>query len=198
MANWPQLGSRLDCRRHQGGGSKYVVVTDSNNQNKSKPLSQESESSSHSDHYYHPPKQETELGEESNKYSNFPIATPRTNKRDLKVVEKFFLDLLDINKLHKLISKEEINQSKMDKPSSSKLPGSIEEIQEETVEGQEEMSSTDRLHQKIPEMQEQLLALIKKEGKNRSSSYTPQNSPLEEQTSLPRSFRQHGSPSPYP
>ncbi|MBW0578305.1 hypothetical protein O181_118020 [Austropuccinia psidii MF-1] len=27
MANWPQLGSRLDCRRHQGRGSKYVVVT---------------------------------------------------------------------------------------------------------------------------------------------------------------------------
>ncbi|MBW0570212.1 hypothetical protein O181_109927 [Austropuccinia psidii MF-1] len=90
----------------------------------------------------------------------------------------------------------------MDKPSSSKLPGSIEEIQEEnlneeTVEGQEEMPSTDRLHQKILEMQEQLLALIKKEGKNKSSSYTPQNSPLEEQTTLPRSFRQHGSPSPH-
>ncbi|MBW0574827.1 hypothetical protein O181_114542, partial [Austropuccinia psidii MF-1] len=27
MANWPQLGSRLDCRNHQGGGSKLVVVT---------------------------------------------------------------------------------------------------------------------------------------------------------------------------
>ncbi|MBW0546703.1 hypothetical protein O181_086418 [Austropuccinia psidii MF-1] len=90
----------------------------------------------------------------------------------------------------------------MDKPSSSKLPGSIEEIQEEnpkeTVEGQEEMSSTDRLHQKILEMQELLLALIKKEGKNKSSSYDPQNSPLEEQTSLPRSLRQHVSPTPYP
>ncbi|MBW0525744.1 hypothetical protein O181_065459 [Austropuccinia psidii MF-1] len=90
----------------------------------------------------------------------------------------------------------------MDKPSSSKLPGSIEEIQEEslneeTVEGQEEMSSTDRLHQKILEMQE-LLALIKKEGENKSSSYNSQNSPLEEQTTVPRSFRQHGSPSPYP
>ncbi|MBW0478947.1 hypothetical protein O181_018662 [Austropuccinia psidii MF-1] len=91
----------------------------------------------------------------------------------------------------------------MDKPSSSKLPGSIEEIQEEslneeTVEGQEKMSSADRLHKKILEMQEQVLELIKKEGKNKSSSYTPQNSPLEEQTTLPRSFRQHGSPSPYP
>ncbi|MBW0591496.1 hypothetical protein O181_131211 [Austropuccinia psidii MF-1] len=58
----------------------------------------------------------------------------------------------------------------MDKPSSSKLPGSIEEIQEEnlneeTVEGQEEMSLTERLHQKILEMQEQLLAFIKKSGK---------------------------------
>ncbi|MBW0585373.1 hypothetical protein O181_125088 [Austropuccinia psidii MF-1] len=48
------------------------------------------------------------------------------------------------------------------------------------------------------EMQAELLALIKKEGKNKSSSYTPQNSPLEEQTTLPRSLRQNGSPSPYP
>ncbi|MBW0491340.1 hypothetical protein O181_031055 [Austropuccinia psidii MF-1] len=89
----------------------------------------------------------------------------------------------------------------MDKTSSSKLPSIIEEIQEEklneeTVEGQEKMSSTERLHKKILEMQEQLLAIIKKEGKNKSSSYTPQTSPLEEQTTLPRSFRQHGSPSP--
>ncbi|MBW0579793.1 hypothetical protein O181_119508 [Austropuccinia psidii MF-1] len=70
----------------------------------------------------------------------------------------------------------------MDKPSSSKLPGSIEEIQEEnlneeTVEGQEEMSSTERLQQKMLEMKEGCLALIKKEGKNKSSSYTPQNRP---------------------
>ncbi|MBW0553360.1 hypothetical protein O181_093075 [Austropuccinia psidii MF-1] len=91
----------------------------------------------------------------------------------------------------------------MDKPSSSKLPGSIEEIQEEnlneeTVEGQEEMSSTERLQQKMLEMQVELRALIKKEGKNKSSSYTPQNSPLEEQTTFPRLFRTHGSPSPYP
>ncbi|MBW0465118.1 hypothetical protein O181_004833 [Austropuccinia psidii MF-1] len=91
----------------------------------------------------------------------------------------------------------------MDKPSSSKLPGSIEEIhegnlKEETVEGQEEMSSTERLQQNILEMQAELLALIKKEGKNKSSSYTPQYSPLEEQTTLPRSLRPHGSPSPYP
>ncbi|MBW0491955.1 hypothetical protein O181_031670 [Austropuccinia psidii MF-1] len=84
-----------------------------------------------------------------------------------------------------------MNQSKMDKPSSSKLPASIEEIQEESfnadnVEGQEEMSSKDRIHWKILEMQEQFLALIKKEGKNKSSSYTPKNSLLEEQTTIPR------------
>ncbi|MBW0518131.1 hypothetical protein O181_057846 [Austropuccinia psidii MF-1] len=60
------------------------------------------------------------------------------------------------------------------------------------------MPSTDRLHQKILEMQEQLLALIKKEGKNKSASYTPQNSPLEEQTNFPRSFRQHELLLPYP
>ncbi|MBW0578534.1 hypothetical protein O181_118249 [Austropuccinia psidii MF-1] len=91
----------------------------------------------------------------------------------------------------------------MDKPSSSKLPASIEEIQEEnlneeTVEGQEEMSSTERLQQKMLEMQAELLALIKKEGKNKALSYNPQNSPLEEQTTIPRSFSKHGSPSPYP
>ncbi|MBW0461889.1 hypothetical protein O181_001604 [Austropuccinia psidii MF-1] len=91
----------------------------------------------------------------------------------------------------------------MEKPSSSKLPSSIEDIQEEnlneeTVEGQEEISSTDKMHQKILEMQEKLLALIKKKVKHRSSSYTPQNRPLEEHTTLPRSFRPHGSPSPYP
>ncbi|MBW0477361.1 hypothetical protein O181_017076 [Austropuccinia psidii MF-1] len=91
----------------------------------------------------------------------------------------------------------------MDKTLSSKLPSSIEEIQEENlneenVSGQEEMSPKRRLHQKILEMKEQLLALIKKEGKNKSSSYTSQNSPLEEQTTLPRSFRPHESPSPYP
>ncbi|MBW0522796.1 hypothetical protein O181_062511 [Austropuccinia psidii MF-1] len=34
--------------------------------------------------------------------------------------------------------------------------------------------------------------------KNKSSCYTPQNSPVGEQTTLTRSFRQHGSPSPYP
>ncbi|MBW0495862.1 hypothetical protein O181_035577 [Austropuccinia psidii MF-1] len=60
------------------------------------------------------------------------------------------------------------------------------------------MSSADRPHHKILEMKEKLLALIKKEGKDKSSSYTPQNSPLEEKTILPRSFRPHGSPSPYP
>ncbi|MBW0493972.1 hypothetical protein O181_033687 [Austropuccinia psidii MF-1] len=91
----------------------------------------------------------------------------------------------------------------MDKPSPSKLPSSIEGIQEEyfneeTVEVQEEMAATDTLHQKILEMKEQLLALIKKEGKNKSLSYTPQNSPLEEHTTLPRSFTSHGSPSPHP
>ncbi|MBW0472003.1 hypothetical protein O181_011718 [Austropuccinia psidii MF-1] len=64
------------------------------------------------------------------KYSNFPIAIQGTNKGDLKAVEKLFLDLLERNEPNKSISKEDINQSKMDKPSSSKLPSSIEEIKE--------------------------------------------------------------------
>ncbi|MBW0466915.1 hypothetical protein O181_006630 [Austropuccinia psidii MF-1] len=73
---------------------------DSNNHNQSKSSPQESQSSTHSDHYYYPPKQETESGEESGIHSNFPIATPRANKRDLKVVEKFSLDLLGRNKIN--------------------------------------------------------------------------------------------------
>ncbi|MBW0477244.1 hypothetical protein O181_016959 [Austropuccinia psidii MF-1] len=60
------------------------------------------------------------------------------------------------------------------------------------------MSSTDILHQKILEMQEQLLSLIKKEGKHKSSSYTPQSILLEEPTTPLRLFRKHGLPSPYP
>ncbi|MBW0564927.1 hypothetical protein O181_104642 [Austropuccinia psidii MF-1] len=47
-------------------------------------------------------------------------------------------------------------------------------------------------------MQAELLKLIKKEAKRKLSSYTPQNSTLEEQTTLLRSFRKHGSLSPYP
>ncbi|MBW0466914.1 hypothetical protein O181_006629 [Austropuccinia psidii MF-1] len=92
----------------------------------------------------------------------------------------------------------------MDKPSSSlSLPSSIQEIQEgnlneETVEGKKEIYSTEILQKKLLEMQEESLALIKKEGKNKSSSYNPQISPLEEQITLPISFRKHGSPSPYP
>ncbi|MBW0493322.1 hypothetical protein O181_033037 [Austropuccinia psidii MF-1] len=91
----------------------------------------------------------------------------------------------------------------MDKPLSSKLLSIIEEIQEgnlkeEAVEGQEEISSINRLHKEILEVKEKLLALNKKEGKTKSSRYTPQNSPLEEQTDLPRSLRPNGSPSPYP
>ncbi|MBW0471374.1 hypothetical protein O181_011089 [Austropuccinia psidii MF-1] len=54
------------------------------------------------------------------------------------------------------------------------------------------MSSTDRLHQKILEMQEQLLALIKKEGRKIIKLYSTT------QSTLPRSFRQHASPSTYP
>ncbi|MBW0567717.1 hypothetical protein O181_107432 [Austropuccinia psidii MF-1] len=60
------------------------------------------------------------------------------------------------------------------------------------------MSSTERLQKKILGMNKSLVALIKKEGKNKSSSYTPQTSTLEEQTTLPRSFRPHGSPSSNP
>ncbi|MBW0506693.1 hypothetical protein O181_046408 [Austropuccinia psidii MF-1] len=48
------------------------------------------------------------------------------------------------------------------------------------------------------EMKADFLALIKKEGKRNSSSYTPQNSPLEEKTTLLRALRKNESLSSYP
>ncbi|MBW0540957.1 hypothetical protein O181_080672 [Austropuccinia psidii MF-1] len=58
----------------------------------------------------------------------------------------------------------------MNKRTSSKLPASIEGIQEEslneeTAEGKEEMSSKGRLQKKMLEIQAELLALLKRKEK---------------------------------
>ncbi|MBW0539417.1 hypothetical protein O181_079132 [Austropuccinia psidii MF-1] len=48
------------------------------------------------------------------------------------------------------------------------------------------------------EMQQELMKLLKKEGKRKESIFTAENSPMEETTSMPKIFRQEGSPSPFP
>ncbi|MBW0539222.1 hypothetical protein O181_078937 [Austropuccinia psidii MF-1] len=65
------------------------------------------------------------------------------------------------------------------------------------MQGQEDIYDVERLHQRMLEMQQELIELLKKEGKRKESSFTTQNSPIEETTSMPRIFRQEGSPSPF-
>ncbi|MBW0537097.1 hypothetical protein O181_076812 [Austropuccinia psidii MF-1] len=47
------------------------------------------------------------------------------------------------------------------------------------------------------EKQQEIVQLLKKEGKSKESSFTAENSPMGETTSMPRIFRQEGSPSPF-
>ncbi|MBW0571435.1 hypothetical protein O181_111150 [Austropuccinia psidii MF-1] len=90
----------------------------------------------------------------------------------------------------------------MDSALSSKIPHNPDEskeeiINEETMQGQEDISDVERLHQRMLEMQQELIELLNKEGKRKESSFTTENSPMEETTSMPRIFRQEGSPSPF-
>ncbi|MBW0575236.1 hypothetical protein O181_114951 [Austropuccinia psidii MF-1] len=90
----------------------------------------------------------------------------------------------------------------MDSSSSSKIPQNPDEsneeiINEETMQGQEDISDVERLHQRMLEMQQESIELLKKEGKRKESSFTEESSPMEEATSMPRIFRQEGSPSPF-
>ncbi|MBW0548942.1 hypothetical protein O181_088657 [Austropuccinia psidii MF-1] len=70
-------------------------------------------------------------------------------------------------------------------------------INEETMKGQEDISDAERFHKRMLEMQKELIELLNKEGKRKESSFTAENSPMEETTSMPRIFRQEGSPSPF-
>ncbi|MBW0462517.1 hypothetical protein O181_002232 [Austropuccinia psidii MF-1] len=90
----------------------------------------------------------------------------------------------------------------MDSASSSKIPHNLDEskeevINEETMQGQEDISDVERLHQRILKMQQELIQLLKKEGKRKESSFTTENSPMDETTSMPRIFRQEGAPSSF-
>ncbi|MBW0560097.1 hypothetical protein O181_099812 [Austropuccinia psidii MF-1] len=72
-----------------------------------------------------------------------------------------------------------------------------ETIDEETMQGQEDIADVERLHQRMLEIQKELIELLKKEGKRKESSFTTENSPVEETTNMPRIFRQERSPSPF-
>ncbi|MBW0471666.1 hypothetical protein O181_011381 [Austropuccinia psidii MF-1] len=65
------------------------------------------------------------------------------------------------------------------------------------MQGQEDISDVERLHQRMLEMQQELIELLKKEGKRKESTFTAEKSPMEETTSIPTIFRQEGSPSPF-
>ncbi|MBW0576188.1 hypothetical protein O181_115903 [Austropuccinia psidii MF-1] len=65
------------------------------------------------------------------------------------------------------------------------------------MKGQEDSSGVERLHQRMLEMQQELIELLKKEGKRKESSFTAEKSPMEETRTMPRILRQEGSPSPF-
>ncbi|MBW0467164.1 hypothetical protein O181_006879 [Austropuccinia psidii MF-1] len=78
----------------------------------------------------------------------------------------------------------------MDSASSSKIPHNTDKskgeiISEEAMQGQEDISDVYRIHQRMLEIQKELIELLKKE-----SSFTAENSPMEETTRMPRILRQ--------
>ncbi|MBW0568354.1 hypothetical protein O181_108069 [Austropuccinia psidii MF-1] len=90
----------------------------------------------------------------------------------------------------------------MDSAPSSKIPHNPDESKEEiingeTMQGQEDIADVERLHQRMLKMQQELIELLKKEGKRKESSFTAENSPMEETTSMARIFILEGSPSPF-
>ncbi|MBW0480862.1 hypothetical protein O181_020577 [Austropuccinia psidii MF-1] len=90
----------------------------------------------------------------------------------------------------------------MDSESSSKIPHNLDEskeeiINEETMQVQKDSSDLERLNQRMLEMQEELIELLIKEGKRKESSFTAENSQMEETLTMHRIFRQEGSPSPF-
>ncbi|MBW0530796.1 hypothetical protein O181_070511 [Austropuccinia psidii MF-1] len=79
----------------------------------------------------------------------------------------------------------------MDSASSSKILHNPDEskdeiINEETMQEQGDISDVERINQRMLEMQQELIELLKKEGKRKESSFTSENSPMEETTSMPR------------
>ncbi|MBW0465763.1 hypothetical protein O181_005478 [Austropuccinia psidii MF-1] len=62
---------------------------------------------------------------------------------------------------------------------------------------QEDVSYVERINQRMLEMQQEFINLLKKEGKRKESSFTTENSQMEETTIMPKIFRKEGSPSPF-
>ncbi|MBW0479443.1 hypothetical protein O181_019158 [Austropuccinia psidii MF-1] len=65
------------------------------------------------------------------------------------------------------------------------------------MQGQEDISDVEKLNQRMLEMKQELIELLKKEGKIKESSFTSEKSPMEENTTMPRMFREEESPSPF-
>ncbi|MBW0581909.1 hypothetical protein O181_121624 [Austropuccinia psidii MF-1] len=90
----------------------------------------------------------------------------------------------------------------MDSESSSNIPHNPDKSKEETIneehmQGQEDSSDLERLHQRMFEMKKELIEILKTEAKRKESSFTAENSPMEETTTMPRIFRKEGSTSPF-
>ncbi|MBW0532384.1 hypothetical protein O181_072099 [Austropuccinia psidii MF-1] len=64
------------------------------------------------------------------------------------------------------------------------------------MQGQGDISDAERLHQKMLEIPQLSIELLKQEGKRKESNFNEENGPMEENTSIKRIFRQKGSPSP--
>ncbi|MBW0480900.1 hypothetical protein O181_020615 [Austropuccinia psidii MF-1] len=90
----------------------------------------------------------------------------------------------------------------MDSESSSKIPhdpneSKVEIMNEETMQGQEDISDVESLHKTFCEMQQEIIELLKKEGKRKEWSFVSENRPMEETTAMQTIFRKEESPSPF-
>ncbi|MBW0475618.1 hypothetical protein O181_015333 [Austropuccinia psidii MF-1] len=65
------------------------------------------------------------------------------------------------------------------------------------MQGREDITYVERLHQRMLEIQQELIELLKEEGKRKGSRFTTENIPMEESISMPKIFRQGGLPSSY-
>ncbi|MBW0583367.1 hypothetical protein O181_123082 [Austropuccinia psidii MF-1] len=71
-----------------------------------------------------------------------------------------------------------------------------ENMNEDSMQGQEDISSAKILHQIMLGMNQESIELLKKVGK-KESSFTTEKIPMEEAVTIPRSLGQQGSPSPF-
>ncbi|MBW0509276.1 hypothetical protein O181_048991 [Austropuccinia psidii MF-1] len=65
------------------------------------------------------------------------------------------------------------------------------------MQGKEDISDVERLHSIMVEVQQESIELLKNQGKGKESTFTEENSPMDETTNMPRIFRQEGSPLPF-